>query len=265
MNRRLISVLVALVLATVGTAAVLLYLRAADDRAIEGKQVRTVQVAAKSIPAGTTGRALRENGYLREVRMPAETLPGDALEKIETVLDTQVTTAPVQKGQLMLRAMFGTALHNGGGLVVPEDQMAITARVKSAVFGPAALQAGMRVAIFYTYTPLNAENRNIVSGAGLERGRNVISVTRLLMTNVEVISVGPVAANDGQADGVVSGGNARAEGELSVTFGLSQVDAERLAHAVALGGELNIGLLGESSNVKPDNGVDNRTLFGGSE
>jgi pilus assembly protein CpaB len=47
-----------------------------------------------------------------------------------------------------------------------------------------------------------------------------------------------------------------------VTFALSQVDAERLAHAVALGGQLNVGVLGDSSDVKPDNGVDNRSLFG---
>ena len=265
MNRRLISVLLAVVLASVGTGAVLLYLRAADDRAIEGKKVRTALVAAKPIPQGTSGRALRDNGYLRPVRMPAETLPEDALQEVSKDLDTRVTTAAVQPGQLLLGAMFGTA-KDGTGLVIPDDQMAITARVKSAVFGPAAVQAGMRVAIFYTYTPLDArQHRDVVIG-GVERGRNVISVTRLLMTDVEVISVGSVAANDGQAnDGVnpgANGGNANAGGELSVTFGLTQVDAERLAHAVALGGELNIGLLGDSSNVKPDDGVDNRELFG---
>src|SRR5262245_45992899 len=129
MNRRLPSVLLALVLATLGTAAVLLYLRAADDRAIEGKQVRTVLVADKQIPPGTSGRALREDGYLREVRMPVETLPEDALRQVGNELDTLVTTAAVQRGQLLLRAMLGTAVKNGTGLVIPEGQMAITARV----------------------------------------------------------------------------------------------------------------------------------------
>jgi pilus assembly protein CpaB len=263
MNRRLISVLLALVLAAVGTAAVLLYLRSADNRAVEGKQVRSVLVAEKQIPPGTSGRALRENGYLREVRMPVETLPGDALQQVGSDLDTLVTTAGVQRGQLLLRAMFGTAVQNGTGLVIPEGQIAVSARVKSAVFGPASVQAGTRVAIFYTYTPVDDGNRDVVSGAGgLEKGRKINSVTRLLMSNVEVIAVGP-AADDGKANSALN--RASSTGtveEFSVTFGLNQVDAERLAHAVALGGEINIGVLGESSNVRPDNGIDNRTLFG---
>ncbi|MGN9812303.1 Flp pilus assembly protein CpaB [Micromonospora sp. BQ11] len=262
MSRRIIPVLISVVLAALGTGAVLLYLRSADDRAIEGKQARTVLVADKQIPAGTSGRALRDKGYVREVRMPAETLPEDALGQVGADLDALVVTAPVQRGQLLLRAMFGTAVRNGSGLVIPDGQMAITARVRSNVFGPATVQAGARVAIFYTYTPLDEGNRDVVSGAGLEKGRKVNSVTRLLLTDVEVISVGRAEARDGDAAGGPVPGAARSDDELSVTFGLNQKDAERLAHAVALGGELNIGLLGESSAVKPDTGVDNRSLFG---
>lgn len=258
MARRIIPVLISVVLAALGTGAVLLYLRSADDRALAGKQARTVLVADKHIPAGTSGKALRTKGYLREVRMPVETLPEDALEQVSGSLDGLVTTAPVQRGQLMLRAMLGTAVTNGSGLAIPDGQMAITARVKSAVFGPASLRAGARVAIFYTYTPMDDQKRDIVSGSGLEKGRKINSVTRLLLTNVEVISVGP-APTDGASP---AGAPTSQSDELSVTFGLNQVDAERLAHAVALGGELNVGVLGESSDVKPDSGVDNRSLFG---
>ncbi|MGC5018945.1 Flp pilus assembly protein CpaB [Micromonospora sp. DT47] len=260
MARRIILVLISVVLAALGTGAVMLYLRSADDRALEGKRARTVLVADKQIPAGTSGKALRTKGYVRQVRMPVETLPEDALEQVSGNLDALVTTAPVQRGQLLLRPILGTAVTSGSGLAIPDGQMAITARVKSTVFGPASLRAGARVAIFYTYTPLGEQRRDVVSGAGLEKGREINSVTRLLMTDVEVISVGPVPGQDGAAAGGTTGGGA--QDELSVTFGLNQVDAERLAHAVALGGELNVGVLGDSSNVKPDSGVDNRSLFG---
>lgn len=259
MARRIIPVLISIVLAALGTGAIMLYLRSADDRALEGKQARTVLVADKQIPAGTAGKTLRTKGYLRQVRMPVETLPEDALEQLTSNLDALVTTAPVQRGQLLLRTMLGTAVANGTGLAIPDGQMAITARVKSAVFGPASLRPGARVAIFYTYTPMDDDKRDVVSGAGLEKGREINSVTRLLMTDVEVISVGPAPAQDGAAASGATGGSA--QDELSVTFGLNQVDAERLAHAVALGGELNVGVLGDSSNVKPDAGVDNRSLF----
>jgi pilus assembly protein CpaB len=262
MTRRILAVLISVVLAVVGTAAVVVYVRSADSRAIAGLQPRLVLVADKQIPAGTSGRALRSNGYLRQVRMPAQTLPDGVLAQMTSDLDPLVVTAPVQRGQLLLRAMFGTPVKNGSGLVLPDGEIAITARVKASVFGPGAVQPGVKVAIFYTYTPLDDADRNVVSGSGLERGHAVNSVTRLLMTDIEVLAVGPSTTGDGAAASAgttVSGG---ASDGVAVTFGMTQVQAERLAHAVELGGDLNIAAVGDSSRLRPDSGVDNRSLFG---
>jgi pilus assembly protein CpaB len=255
MTRRIVAVLISIILAAVGAAAVLLYVRSADARATAGKQARTVLVADKPVPAGTSGRALRSGGYLRQVRMPAESLPPDSVAQITTDLDALVVTSAVQPGQLLLRAMFGTATKNGTGLTVPDGEIAITAQVKGSVFGPGAVQPGVKVAIFYTYTPVDDGHRNVISGAGLEKGRGVNSVTRLLLNNVEVLAVGNAAGDKAAAAAPTADG-------VTVTFGVTQVDAERLAHAVALGGELNIAALGDSSDVKPDTGVDNSSLFG---
>jgi hypothetical protein len=261
MTRRFLAVLLSVVLAVIGTAAVLLYVRSADARAVAGTQAKLVLIADRQIPAGTPGRALRSNRYLRQVRMPAQTLPDGVLEQVSGDLDTLVVTAAVQRGQLLLRAMFGTATKNAASLAVPDGEIAITARVKGHVFGPGLVHPGVKVAIFYTYTPLDDAHRNVVSGGGLVRGHTVNSVTRLLLTDIEVLAVGPSTAGDGGASlsGTASGG---ANDGVTVTFGMTQVDAERLAHAVALGGELNVAALGDSSNVKPDSGVDNRSLFG---
>jgi pilus assembly protein CpaB len=261
MTRRIVAVLISIVLAVLGTTAVLLYVRAADDRALAGKQATAVLVADRQIPAGTTGRALRAEGYLRQVRMPAETVPQDALAQLGGDLDALVVTAPVQRGQLLLRAMFGTATSVGGTAAIPSGRLAIAARVKAGAFGPGSVQPGAKVAIFYTYTPMSGDRRDTISGAGLEKGRTVNSVTRLLLTDIEVLGVD---ANGAGGDGdnrsrVDPTGDGE---EITVTFAMTQVDAERLAHAVAIGGELNIGLLGDASNVKPDAGVDNRSLFG---
>ncbi|GIF49304.1 pilus assembly protein CpaB [Asanoa ferruginea] len=257
MNRRIIAVFAAVVVAAAGAVAVLLYVRSADSRAVAGKQARTVLVAEKQIPAGTTGRALRDGGYLRQTRMPAETLPEDTLGAVEADLDALVTTAPVQRGQLVLRTMFGTAV-NRSGIAIPDGKLAIAAKVKSAVFGPGSVRAGTRVAIFYTYTPLKPDQRDDVSGTGLERGHDINSITRVLMTDVEVISVG--AATEG--DGLPKPATTSSPSDVAMTFALDQRQAEILAHATALGGLLNVGLLGDSSDVSPDRGVDNGTLFG---
>ncbi|MEV4538575.1 RcpC/CpaB family pilus assembly protein [Asanoa sp. NPDC049518] len=258
MNRRIIAVLAAVVVAAAGAGAVLLYVRSADSRAVAGKQARTVLIAEKQIPAGTDGRALRAGGYLRQTRMPTETVPDDTLAAVEPDLDALVTTATVQRGQLVLRTMFGTAV-DSSGMAIPDGKLAISAKVKSAVFGPGSVRAGTRVAIFYTYTPLSEGKIDDVSGSGLERGRDTRSVTRVLMTDIEVISVG-VAADDAVGDAPLPA--TASTGDVAMTFALDQRQAEILAHATALGGLLNVGLLGDSSDVSPDRGVDNGTLFG---
>jgi pilus assembly protein CpaB len=270
MTRRILAVLISIVLAVLGTVAVFLYVRTADARAVAGQKARVVVVAQKQIPAGTSGRALRGNDYLRTVTMPATTVPDDALEQVDSELDTLVVTSTVQPGQLLLRAMFGAPTQTTGGLRIPDGQIAIAARVKATVFGPGSVRAGARVAIFYTYTPLDEAHRNTVSGAGLERGHAINSVTRLLLTNIEILAVsGPGTApadGDGARTGTSSGSGSGAgsgfDAEVVVTFAVSQVDAERLAHAVALGGELNIAMLSDQSDVRTDTGVDNRSLFG---
>jgi pilus assembly protein CpaB len=258
MTRRIIAIVAAAVLAAVGAGAVLLYLRTADARALNGKQVRSVLVAAKQIPAGTTGRTLTDKGYVRKVQMPAETLPDDAVQDVGADLQALVTTATVQRGQLLLRVMFGTAVSSSSGMAIPDGKLAVAARVKATVFGPGAVRAGVKVAIFYTYTPAADDKRGTVSGGGLSRAGTVSAVTRLLMTDVEVLSIGSAINGDAPA----TNANATSpSGDLAVTFALSQHDAERLAHAVVLGGAINIGLLGDSSGVQPDPGVDNSGLF----
>ena len=155
MTRRIIAVTVAIVLAAIGTGAVLLYLRTADARALEGKEARTVLIADKVIPAGTGAKVLVEEKYVREDRMPAETLPEGVLSDVPADLEALVTTAAVQPGQLLTHSMFGTAASTGSGLAIPEGKLAITARVRSNVFSPETLSAGAKVVIFYTYTPIS--------------------------------------------------------------------------------------------------------------
>jgi pilus assembly protein CpaB len=248
MNRRFIAILVSVAIALVGTTTVFVYVKSADSRAVAGKTVRQVVVAEKKIPSGTSGKSL--TSYLRTVNMPAETVPQDALSAIDGDLEPLVLTSEVQRGQLLLRAMFGTR-STTAGITIPEGMVAAAVKVKVGVLGAGTVTVGSRVAVFYTYTALDDNHRNTVSGTGLEKDRAANSITRLLLNNIEILAL---------ASGTKSGTETTGDSSM-VTFALTQVDAERLAHAVALGGELNIVLLGDSSKVSADPGVDNRSLF----
>jgi pilus assembly protein CpaB len=258
MTRRVFAVLIAVVFAAIGTGAVLLYVRSADARALEGKEVRTVLVADRTIPAGTTAHSLRDGKYLREEPMPVDTVPEDAMSAIAAADDALVMTAALQPGHMLLRAMLGAAVSDGTGLAIPKGMLAVDARIQANAFSPRSLTPGARVAVFYTFSPITAQNRDAVSGAGVDRARDAIIITQPLLSDVEVLAVvgGEPADGDGPALQPPTESNA-----FTVTLALNQEDAQKLANAVAIGGLLNVALRNDSSIVRDDGGVDNRTLF----
>lgn len=75
MRRRILIALTALVLAGVSAAALLVYAKGVDRRAVAVRQGVWVLLAAKRIPAGTTGAQIRRQGLADKVLMPAETVP----------------------------------------------------------------------------------------------------------------------------------------------------------------------------------------------
>jgi len=260
MTRRVIAVLIAVVFAAIGAGAVLLYVRSADTRALEGQEARTVLVAARTIPAGTTAAALRTGKYVREEQMAAATVPEDAMTAIAPADDALVLTADLQAGYMLLRPMLGTAVSKGSGVAMPEGRLAVDARITSTVFSPRSVGPGARVVVFYTYTPASPEKPDEVSGAGLDRAREAKINSRVLFPDIEVISVATEEPADGDGPARVQPKN---DGDrFIVTLALTQREAQELITAVAAGGVLNVALRNEASIVKDDGGVDNDELFG---
>src|SRR4051812_33313091 len=107
MKRSLIAVGVAVVLAGFGSAAVLFYVGQTENRVLAGKQAVHVLLAAKRIPAGTSGAELRSGGFIETVAMPATSVPADALATVDPSLEKLVLTSDLQPRQLVLRGAFG--------------------------------------------------------------------------------------------------------------------------------------------------------------
>src|SRR5689334_3560540 len=120
MTRRIIGVLLAVILAVVGTATVLYYIKNVRSEVASGQKAVRVVVAAQRIPAGTTGAHLRGGGMITTIVVPASTVPDDALSDIPTDLDALVVTADVQPRQIIMRGMFGQSTQLSGGLTIPE-------------------------------------------------------------------------------------------------------------------------------------------------
>src|SRR6266516_581042 len=101
MKRRLLIIVLALILAVVGTSGVLSYVRGANARAIAGMKAVSVLVAQKKITSGTTAGSALHSGLLASQTLPASSVPANALSAITGPLSTQVLSADLQPGQVL--------------------------------------------------------------------------------------------------------------------------------------------------------------------
>ena len=148
----MLTIALAVLLAAVGTVAVLAYVHQANIRAVNGVKAVNVIVAESAIPSGTTaGQALRD-GLLGTQKLPVASVPANAIRSITPDLSGLVTSAAVQSGQLLLRPMLVTSSQVTGGVAIPKGMVAVTVQLclPEAVAG--YVTAGAKVAVFDTYS-----------------------------------------------------------------------------------------------------------------
>ena len=229
MTRRLLTIVLAIVLAVIGTGAVLLYVRQADQRALNGVKAVSVLVATQQIPAGTTVQTALTDGLLSRQQLPAESVPPDAVNSLAGI-GGLVLSAQLASGQLLLRPMLVTALATGVSLPVPKGKVAIAVSmcVPKAVAG--FIQPGSTIAVFNTFFtggPVTAS----CSSEDWSHAHNIH--TRLVLNMVQVLAVGQAtAANIGQATSTAFGQtdspSTSSQGSILITVAVDQADAERL-------------------------------------
>lgn len=248
MKNRAIIIILAVLLALVGSAGVFLYVRSADSRAIAGQQAVTVLVAKDRIPVGTTAESLMK--LVEQQQMPKSTVPANALSELDTTIADLVTSAEIAEGQLVTKAMFTEEASLAKGISIPDGMIAVTVPTEAWQRAGGLIQKGSKVAVFDTFTVMEGKG-NTPAGDGLSKQYEHNQSTRLLLSSVEVLSV--VDEKKAAEDGDI--------GKAIVTVAVKQTDAERLIHGQQTG-TLYFALLGGKSEIAPGNGVDNRSLFG---
>jgi pilus assembly protein CpaB len=245
-KRRTLTVMLAVLLAVLGTGAVLVYVHQANTRALEGQRAVTALVAQGLVPAGTTASAAVHEGLLTSQTMPASSVPADAVHFITPAMSSLVVSADVQPGQLLLRPMLVTAVQTTGALSIPSGMLAVSIQVclPEAVAGYVHL--GSQVAVFDTYLPHGTGTLSDSAGCQGQHAQQTQNArTRMVLPKAQVLSVGSAAANAQQAataaanansGGVFSGGNSSNSNAANsgqavpvlVTLAVTQANAERL-------------------------------------
>ena len=260
MNRRLLMIAAAVILALVGTAAVYDYVKNADTRAVAGKQAVNVLITVKRIPAGTAASSVRSGGYVRSDHLPADATPQGSISAISADWESQVATADIQPGQVVLREMFGTPQPTTSGLAIPGDKLAVSVKLTTDADVAGYVQPGSQIAIFDTFVLLDGKNAPSGSKAGGDKTDNW--ATKLLLPRVDVLAVSQAAPSGTKPSNSSSTSNSDpSTTNLLVTVAVSQTDAERLIQ-VAQTGMPYAALLTGNSTTAPAPGVDDQNRLG---
>jgi pilus assembly protein CpaB len=255
MNRRIVLIAVAVVLALFGTFAVYSYAHNADERAVAGGRAVKVLIATKRVAAGTSWSDAVKSGNLTVQNMPASSAPQSALASLdEGVAQTAVAQSDIAAGQVVLREAFAAASAQTGVLGIPKGQLAITVSLGSDADVAGFVAPHSEVVIFMTAPlkdPNAAKSKQSTTGGDL-------TVTRAVVPRASVIATS--AASPTNLVGKSADGSAPTTGSVLVTLALSQADAERVITAQHVG-QLYLGLLTDNSTVSQDGGVVNSGVF----
>lgn len=246
MKRRGLTIALAVLLAILGTAGVLVYVNHANARALAGQRAVTVLIAKSLIPSGTSAGDAQDQGLLGTEKLPAASVPTDALTAVTPDISSLVTDANVQPGQLLLRPMLVTSAQVTTGFAIPSGMVAVAIQfcVPEAVAGN--VLPGSLVAVFATTIKSNSSSSNSSNSSNSSLSAQAAcsgphqfttgftATTKLVLPKVKVLAVGPASAN-GQGNSQSSGSGSSGSGSSGsastsalITVAVSQQDAARL-------------------------------------
>jgi len=241
MGRRTILLIVAALIAALGSAMVFLYVQGADERAQEAQAPVEVLKAVAQINPGETLDQAQAAGKLELGAVPREQVLPGAVNSVEGI-GTQVALSTVFPNEQIMTGKFGSP-GDQEVLTLPDGNIAISVTLSDTGRVAGFVVPGDEVAIFL--------NGDIGGGqAGV----------RLLLPRVKVIAVGTTT--------VISTTTTNPEGAQTTeqlpktlfTLAATQPEAEKIMLA-ATTGELSFGYLNDKSEVRPGPGTTNANLF----
>lgn len=245
MDRRRILLVVAVVVALLGTALVYLYVRGAEARAEDRFDTVSVLRAVAPIEAGETIDDAQANGKLALEPVARDYLLPNYQTSVEA-LSGSVATVRILPGEQIVSDKFGSEVEGGGtgGLVIPKGMLAISVSLTDTGRVAGFVNPGTRVAIF-------------LNGSDPATSQNF---TRLLLEDVGVIAVGSTTTT--QTTVTTAEGTQTTEQlpRTLMTLALDQSAAEKVLLSQSTG-ELAFAVLTDESTVNPGPGVTAADLF----
>lgn len=245
MSRRVIGLIAAVILALVGTVALVAFVAGAEERALEGEELVEVYVVTELIAAGTPGDALEELVIVEEV--PAKVRPVDAVDNLAS-LRGRVAAVDLQPGEQLIETRFVAVSEFADrevGVDIPEDMIEVTVALDPARAVGGLLEPGQTVAVLASFEPfqlsataidVDGEVIPIPGAIAGDTDAATPNTTDLLLRKVLVTAVQEdLSGSFGSSDEEVNRLEEAPEGSLLVTLAVRPFDAERVVFTAEFG------------------------------
>lgn len=255
MNRRVLAVVIAVLLAVGGAALIVMYANNADARAIAAQQPVKVYVAQKLVPAGTTLKDALRTELIAETQVAAQALPAGALQDITPDNNSLLALSDVQPGEYLLAARFGSTPVGAKAIEVPPGKLAISVQLSDPARVGTFVTPGSHITIFASYKIKaladDAQSKII--------NENDVKGTSVLLDDVLVIGMGDTALAAPKKEEADPQSTQNAPSFL-VTVAVTPTQATRLVHGI---NEFTLyaGLRGSDVKVDPNGQVNDMNLF----
>ncbi len=256
MNRRSVLLLLATLVALVGTALVVVYVRSADNRAQE--QFDTVEVlrAKQTIEAGESIEAASSAGKLDTEAVPQNQVLDGAMQSVDS-LAGMIAVTTIYAGEQIIPAKFGGSTE-GQSLAIPDGMQAISVELTDAARVSGFVNPGSDVAIYHVEPMLDASQATAVS----QNASGPNGVVRLLLRRVLVLGVGSTSTTTTKTTTPEGTATTEEVPRTLLTVAVSQTDAQRLMFAAAdSNGTLSFALLNDKSKTQSDSGLGWKNLY----
>lgn len=225
MNRTVIGVIAAVVLASVGTVMLVLYVQGAEARALAGQETVEVLVVTEPVARGTAAEDL--TGAVSTEMVPAKVRADGGVTDLEE-LAGQLTSVDLLPGEQLVASRFLTAqdLADDRGIDVPEGLQEVTVSLDPQRVLGGELRPGHTVGVFASFTMVDsADDEDEAALAGATATTKKI-LDQVLVTNVQLEQLRPPTEDVDEDDD--SGPELAPTGNLLVTFAVDVDRAERI-------------------------------------
>jgi pilus assembly protein CpaB len=253
MGRRIVAILAAALVAVVGVAAVLLYARGADARAVAAQQPADVYVVKTVVPSGTTLKDAVQTGLIVKTSVVARGKPVGALEAVDGSNGGLFALSDIQPGEYVLADRFGVKPVGTKAIEVPAGQVAVSIALADPARVGTFLTPGSKVVLYDTYTPTGSSSSGTNSSA---------PATRVLLDDVLVIAMGEASLTPAPAPQEGEEAAAAPVAGALMTVAVTPANAVRLVHGIQTG-TLYAALRGTDAKVDLGKVVSEASLFSG--